>query len=201
MSERLGIAIVIVVVLAIQAATLYSFGQPPICACGFVRLWSGDILSVENSQQISDWYTPSHIIHGILFYGLLRWLFPRVPLIFIVAGALAIEVTWELLENSPMIIERYRQQALAQGYSGDSILNSVCDSLAMLGGMTIARFLPVRLTVALVIAAEIFTAVMVRDNLTLNVIQLIAPSKTISAWQAKGGLVSAPMAEQPATTQ
>ncbi|WP_237154033.1 DUF2585 family protein [Oryzibacter oryziterrae] len=194
MPERLRLPVLVLAMIAIQAITLAAFGQPPICTCGTVRLWSGEILSPENSQQITDWYTPSHVIHGLLFYGILRWLFPKLPLIGVVAAALAVEIGWELLENSPLIIDRYRAQALAQGYSGDSVLNSVCDSLAMLSGLTLARFLPVRLTVGLAVAAEIFTAVMVRDNLTLNVIQLLVPSPTISAWQAQGGLASAPIA-------
>lgn len=185
---------VIVPALAVQALTLHLMGQPAICACGTVRLWTGDILGAENSQQITDWYTPSHVIHGLLFYavfsGLGRRLFPRLPWALALALALGAEIAWEFSENSPIVIDRYRQQALAQGYSGDSILNSCCDTLAMCFGFLLAGRLPVRATVALALAAEIFTAVMVRDNLTFNVIQLIAPNRTLSAWQAEGGLVS-----------
>ena len=180
------------VALIFQAVVLYAMGQPPICACGTVRLWVGAVLSPENSQQLTDWYTPSHVIHGMLFFAFGRLLFRgRWSPVLAVALALGIEVAWELIENSPPVIDRYREQALAQGYSGDSILNSLCDTLAMLAGFCLAARLPVRASIALALAAELFTGLMIRDNLTLNVVQLIVPNKAISAWQAEGGLYGA----------
>ena len=177
------------IALALQAAVLYFMGQPPICACGSVRLWAGTVLSPENSQQLTDWYTPSHVIHGMLFFALARQIIrKRWSLALALVLALGIEVAWELVENSPMVIDRYREQALAQGYSGDSILNSLSDTVAMLGGFWLAARLPTRASIALALAAELFTGVMIRDNLTLNVVQLLAPNKAISAWQAEGGL-------------
>jgi hypothetical protein len=189
------VGLLLVGALVAQAMVLHLMGQPAICACGSVRLWAGTVLGPENSQQITDWYTPSHVIHGLLFYAL-GWLLlrGRSPLLAL-ALALGIEIGWELVENSPLVIDRYREQALAQGYSGDSILNSLCDTTAMLIGYWLAFRLPVRASVALALAAELFTAVMIRDNLTLNVVQLLAPSKAISAWQAEGGLYGAPTAE------
>lgn len=174
---------------AVQASVLHVMGQPWICACGVVRLWTGVVLGPENSQQLTDWYTFSHVLHGMIFYGATRLLLPRIPPLAAFALALGLEVSWELLENSPMVIQRYREQALAQGYSGDSILNSVSDTVAMTVGFVAARLLPVRATIAIGLAFEIFTAVMVRDNLTLNVIQLIHPVEAIAAWQ---GGVSTP---------
>lgn len=189
------VGLLLVGALVVQAVVLHLMGQPAICACGSVRLWAGTVLGPENSQQITDWYTPSHVIHGLLFYAL-GWLLlrGRSPLLAL-ALALGIEIGWELVENSPLVIDRYREQALAQGYSGDSILNSLCDTVAMLIGYWLASQLPVRASVALALVAELFTAVMIRDNLTLNVVQLLAPSKAISAWQAEGGLYGAPTAE------
>ena len=174
--------------LVVQGTALHGFGQPSICACGTIRLWTGDVLGPENSQQITDWYTFSHVIHGMIFYGLGRLLLPRAPLLVLLALALGIEVAWELAENSPTMIERYRAQALAQGYSGDSVLNSLSDTLAMATGFAVARLMPTRGTVATALAFEIFTAATIRDNLTLNVIQLIHPVPAIAAWQ--GGLAA-----------
>ena len=189
------VGLLLVGALVAQAMLLHLMGQPVICACGSVRLWAGTVLGPENSQQITDWYTPSHVIHGLLFYAL-GWLLLRGRSPFLaLALALGIEIGWELVENSPSMIARYREQALAQGYSGDSILNSLCDTTAMLIGYWLASRLPVRASVALALIAELFTAVMIRDNLTLNVIQLLAPSKAISAWQAEGGLYGAPTTE------
>ena len=186
------VGLLLVGALVAQAMVLHLMGQPAICACGSVRLWAGTVLGPENSQQITDWYTPSHVIHGLLFYAL-GWLLlrGRSPLLAL-ALALGIEIGWELIENSPPMIARCREQALAQGYSGDSILNSLSDTVAMLGGFWLAARLPTRASIALALAAELFTGAMIRDNLTLNVIQLVAPSKAISAWQAEGGLYGAP---------
>ena len=179
-------AALLAAVIAVQITVLHAMGQPPICACGVIRLWQGDVLGPENSQQLTDWYTPSHIIHGLLFSLGLKALFPRLSLLKTFAIALCLEVSWELAENSPPVIERYRQQALAQGYSGDSILNSVSDVLACTLGFFTARVLPRKLTLALIVAAELFTGFMIRDNLALNIIQLIHPVPAISDWQARG---------------
>jgi Protein of unknown function (DUF2585) len=184
-APRTSVAVgMLAAILVAQAVTLGLMGQPPICACGTVRLWQGVIASPENSQQLTDWYSPSHVIHGFLFYTLLRLAAPRLPVAWRLVLALGLEVSWELLENSPIIIERYRQQALAAGYSGDSILNSVSDSLCMVAGFILAWRLRPWQSIALVVAAEMFTGLMVRDNLTLNVVQLIHPSPAISAWQS-----------------
>lgn len=171
-------------IVALQAIVLLALGQPPICTCGTVKLWHGVVLSPENSQQLTDWYTYSHIIHGFGFYLLLWLLAPHTPVGLRLVLAVVLEAGWEILENSPIIIERYRQQALAQGYVGDSVINSVCDTLAMVLGFCLARLLPVRLTIALTVAMELFVGIMIRDNLTLNIIQLVHPSEAISRWQA-----------------
>ncbi|MGE0716323.1 MAG: DUF2585 domain-containing protein [Alphaproteobacteria bacterium] len=170
--------------VVLQAAILVAMGQPAICTCGHVRLWQGAVESAENSQQIADWYSFSHVIHGFLFYGLLHLVAGRAPLGPRLLLAIAIEVAWELAENSPPVIERYRQQALAQGYVGDSVLNSVSDTVMMIAGFLLARLLPVRATVALALAMEIGVAVAIRDNLTLNVVQLVHPIEAVARWQS-----------------
>ena len=172
--------------IALQAIALYALGQPPICTCGTVRLWVGTVSGPENSQQITDWYSFSHIVHGIGIYVLLWLIAPRTPVLLRLVLAVGIEVGWEIFENTPFIIDRYRQQALAQGYSGDSIINSLGDTTCAIAGFLLARTLPVWGSVALVLALELFVGVMIRDNLTLNIIQLIHPIPALSAWQAGG---------------
>jgi hypothetical protein len=172
--------------LATQAVVLFAMGQPAICACGTVRLWHGETSSPETSQQLTDWYTLTHVVHGFGFYLLLRLVVPRLPAGHRLLLALGLEVGWEILENTPAIIERYREQALAQGYFGDSIVNSVTDTLATAAGFVLARLMPVWASIMLVVTIELFLALTIRDNLTLNILQLIYPIEAISRWQAGG---------------
>lgn len=170
--------------IALTAAILYGMGRVPICTCGTIKLWQGDANSSESSQHIADWYTLSHVIHGFLFYGLLWLIWRRAPLGARLTVAIIIEAAWELLENSPMIIERYRAATISLNYYGDSILNSVSDIAFMVVGFYLARLLPVRVTVILAIAMELLALYVIRDNLTLNVIMLAWPLDAIKEWQA-----------------
>jgi Protein of unknown function (DUF2585) len=167
-------------------AILFLMDRPPICACGNVKLWHGIVQSSENSQHISDWYTPSHIIHGFIFFGLGRLLLKKWPLGLALCAAILLEGAWEILENSPIIIDRYREVTISYGYAGDSIINSVFDLVWMILGFFMASRLPWKVTLALALLFEAFTAYMIRDNLTLNVLMLTAPMESVKEWQAAG---------------
>ena len=168
------------------AVALLLMGRPLICACGEVKLWTGAVQSADNSQHIADWYTPSHIIHGFLFYGL-GWLFlRRNPYGDRLLAAVAIEAGWELLENSQWIIDRYREATFAFGYNGDSVLNSMADIGWMTLGFLAARRLPVWATMLIAIGFELLTLWTIRDNLTLNVLMLVAPVDAVRVWQGGG---------------
>ncbi|HET9427924.1 MAG TPA: DUF2585 domain-containing protein [Allosphingosinicella sp.] len=170
----------------LAAAILLWMGRPIICTCGEVKLWVGEVHGPDNSQHLADWYTPSHIIHGFLFY-LLGWLFlRRNPPGDRLLAAILIEAAWEILENSQWVIDRYREATMALGYNGDSVINSLADILWMILGFGIARRLPVWATVAIALIFEITTLVIIRDNLALNVLMLVAPIESVGQWQSGG---------------
>lgn len=180
--RRPFIAAAAIVIAAL--ALLLAMGREPICTCNVVKLWVAARDSAETSQMLADWYSSSHVVHGLLFYAALRLLVPRWPVEWRFVAALGIEAAWEVIENTPMVIDRYREATAALGYNGDSVINSLSD-VAMMGvGFLAARKLPLWASIALVLALELVPLIVIRDNLTLNVWMLLAPNEAIAAWQA-----------------
>jgi Protein of unknown function (DUF2585) len=184
MIKRISPVLVVIGIIALTAAYLLWIGREPICKCGYIKLWHGQVVSSENSQHISDWYTPSHIIHGFLFFGLLWLVARRLSFGWRLVIATIIESAWEILENSNAVIERYRSVTISLDYYGDSVLNVVADLLAMALGFVLASRLPVWVTVALIILFETVTIWLIRDGLALNILMLLYPIEAVADWQA-----------------
>lgn len=165
------------------AAVLYSWGQPPICTCGYVRFWVGSVFSSENSQQIADWYTLSHIVHGMLIVLLGRLFFPRAGFPALFSVAIVTGVAWEIVEHSDWVLNRFRATTLYQGYLGDSVLNAVADYLWMLGGFFVANALRTVWVIALILVLEVTAAMTARDSLALTTIMVVSPVEAIERWQ------------------
>ncbi|MDP1688624.1 MAG: DUF2585 domain-containing protein [bacterium] len=182
------VVLICIGIILLQAVLLFAMGHPWICKCEFIKLWEGNPNSSNNSQHLTDWYTYSHVIHGFIFYFLL-WLFPatRKLSFFKKLGiAIFVESFWEVLENTPFIINRYRAATISLDYFGDSVINSVSDTIFMIVGYIASYKLPVWSIVVTAIFFELFVLYFIRDNLTLNIIMLVYPLDAIRIWQGGG---------------
>lgn len=176
----------IAMIVLFTGALLLSMGRVPICTCGTVKLWYGLAWGPENSQHLSDWYSLSHVIHGLLFYAAAVWLVRGWSFGDRLAVATLIESAWEILENTPLIIDRYREGTVSLDYFGDSVVNSLSDIGMMMLGFWLAGRLPWRVSLGLGLALELVALLAIRDNLTLNVLMLLWPVEAIKDWQAAG---------------
>jgi hypothetical protein len=177
-------ALAVAAIVLVTGAVLLAMGRVPVCACGTVKLWHGVVFSSENSQHLTDWYSFTHVVHGFAFYGLLWLLGRRWSTGARLIAATVIEGAWEILENTDMVIERYREVTISLDYFGDSVLNSVSDILTMIVGFVFARRLSVRASVLVVVGLELFLLLAIRDNLILNLLMLLSPIDAVRAWQS-----------------
>src|SRR5262249_45059594 len=175
-----------VLMIALSGMLLFAMGRPLVYRHGPVRLWSGDVQSDQNSQQLADLYTLTHVTHGILLFGLVGLAGRRLPTRTRVVIAIALECAWEVFENTDSVIRRYRATTVSLGYYGDSVLNSTGDILAATLGAVMAAQLPVWALVLGVVLIEAVLAVWIRDNLTLNIVMLLRPIEAIRRWQGGG---------------
>ncbi len=172
----------IVAIVAATAFQLHHQGRLWLCTCG-AKLWSGNICSAENSQQFLDPYSFTHVLHGMVYFILLKLLLPRVRPLWRLCLAISLAAGWELLENTNFIINRYREATAALGYSGDTVVNSLGDISSCALGFVIARAFGWRRSVILFVVTEVVLLFWIRDGLILNIIMLIHPIQAIRTWQ------------------
>ena len=184
--RSVGPVVTALALVLLAAGAEFVLGREAICTCGVVKLWHGVVQSAENSQHLSDWYTPSHIVHGIWFFFFTWLLLRRWPLAWRLVVAVALEATWEVVENTPFVIDRYRAATISLDYYGDSIVNSMSDIIAMMLGFAFAANVRWWVSVIAVLVMEIGVAIAIRDNLFLNILMLIHPFEAIKQWQAGG---------------
>lgn len=187
LSLRTALLLSLLAIVAAEAV-IYAMGHPLICKCGYVELWHASRADNGTSQHISDWYSYSHVLHGVIFYWLISLVAQgRLSIAARLLIAVFLEAGWEILENTPLIINRYRAVTVSRDYFGDSVINSTFDILAMMVGFMLAARLPAWITVALIVVVEVGLLFLIRDNLILNIIMLVHPIEAIRVWQAAGG--------------
>lgn len=185
-NTHLAVVPVIVGALLVTLATallLLWMGRDWVCFCGTVKIWQHEVFSYENSQHVADFYTFSHMLHGILAYALLARFWPGMALETRFAIGTLTAVAWEIVENTNFVIERFRIVTVSQHYLGDSIINSVFDLFAMMAGFVLARYLPIYATLVLALALEGSMMLLIRDGLGLSTLMLIWPMDAVRAWQ------------------
>ena len=181
--KKLWPALAIVASFIATAILLRLEGRLWICACGQLRVWSGQICSSDNSQHFLDPYSFTHVLHGFLFFWLIALLLRRLGPGWQVALAVAVEAAWEVFENTNFIIDRYRSTTAALGYTGDTVVNSFGDILCCLIGFMIARGLGLRRSLIVFLVLEFVLIVWIRDSLLLEILMLVFPIDAIKAWQ------------------
>jgi hypothetical protein len=169
--------------LFVIGGTLALWGQPLICTCGNIKFWVGSIFDGGNSQHIADWYSLSHILHGVLIAIIGRIFFPNLAFSTLLLVAVATGVGWELIEHTNWVLDKFRDTTINAGYHGDSVLNAVADYVWMLGGFFLAYNLRKRVVLAMVAALELSAAFIARDSLTLSTLMLVYPIDAVDTWQ------------------
>ena len=175
--------IAIVAVTLLMALLLWLEGRLLLCACGEFKIWIGDTCSSNNSQQLFDPYSFTHILHGILLFWVVLLLFSRLAPAWQLAIAMALEAAWEVFENTPFVIDRYRAETAALGYTGDTIVNSIGDLACALVGFLIARKLGVKWSLLVFLLVEVVLLIWINDGLLLQILMLIFPVEAIKMWQ------------------
>ena len=180
-------AVILVILAVAMCVILRSMGRVWWCEAGDLLPWSWDVWSRHNSQHLVDPYSLSHIEHGIgLFVALTAVFGSKISLQARTLVVGCVEAVWEIAENTPWMIARYREATISLDYFGDSILNSLSDYLMCLGGVWIARITTWRIAIGIFVGLELISTFWIRDSLLLNILMLAWPIEAIKQWQSGG---------------
>ena len=180
-------ALTALALVLVTIAGLRAMGRVWWCSQGDLALGSFDVWSAHNSQHLIDPYFGSHLLHGLLFYAAGHlWLRERCSHATRALLALGLECGWELLENTSLVIGRYRESTMSLDYNGDSIVNSLGDLAACALGYGLAASVPLAASVAGFVIVEVVMLAWIRDSLLLNVWMLAFSTEAIKRWQAGG---------------
>jgi hypothetical protein len=171
------------VVLVLMIVLLHAQGRLFLCSCGHFAIWISDTCSSNNSQQLFDPYSFTHLLHGFLFFWLIALLFRRLTPGWQTWLALLLESAWEVFENTSFVIDKYRTETAALGYTGDTVVNSLGDLACALVGFVIARQLGVRRSLILFVLIELILILWIHDSLLLQILMLVRPVAAIKSWQ------------------
>jgi hypothetical protein len=158
-------------------------GRLLICSCNRIVIWVGDVCSSNNSQQLLDPYSFTHLLHGFLLFWIVSVVFRRLAPEWQISLALLFEAAWEVFENTPFVINRYRTETAALGYNGDTVFNSLGDLLCAFAGIMIARQLGYRRSIIVFLVVEVILIFTIHDSLLLEILMLIKPIAAIKQWQ------------------
>jgi hypothetical protein len=181
--EKLWLFAGLILLLVLTAIALRFEGRLWMCACGTIKPWVGDTCSSDNSQHFLDPYAFTHVLHGVAFYWIISWLWPRMRSSRQILLAIALEAAWEIFENTNFVIERYRTATAALGYTGDTVVNSLGDIICCLVGFLIAQRLGFRRSLIAFIVFELILILWIKDSLLLEILMLISPIEAIKSWQ------------------
>jgi hypothetical protein len=184
-SNRAGVwqIVAIGLVLLLVIVLLRAEGRMFLCDCGHFAVWTSDACSSQTSQQLFDPYSFTHVLHGFLFFWLMALLFRRLSSSWQVLLAVLLEGAWEVFENTPFVIHKYRTETAALGYQGDTIVNSLGDLTCALIGFLLARKLGVRCSLIFFLLVEVVLTLWIHDSLLLQILMLIRPVQAIKLWQ------------------
>lgn len=185
-TPRLGPWLGLAGIFLCAALALHFEGRPWWCACRQPTPFSVDVFGPHNSQHLLDPYSLTHFVKGLLCCGLIWLVLPKLPWAWGLVLTTGLEAAWELVENSPYVIERYRTATIAAGYQGGAVVNSLGDIVCSGIGFLVARRVGLWWSAALVVATEIFLLLWIRDNLTLTIVMLFMPLDAIRVWQTGG---------------